>query len=201
MTQGVDAGAYYHELFLRVRPSLCHRMIRQKVKGTGHKQPADVKTEPNFYEMSFATNVSISDPSMQPQPSLSQSVADIPGRSSLGYSEYSLSSSLSLRPDHSHVEERHESSLTFESEERDMQNTHVPADSVLDSPGLQCAAHLLQGIASGYTSNKLRIPASDALSAGLEGRTFSDGVSSDQLNEDGRRSIGFLKPRLSNEFR
>lgn len=27
-------------------------MVRQKVKGTGHKQPADVSSEPNFYAMS-----------------------------------------------------------------------------------------------------------------------------------------------------
>jgi hypothetical protein len=26
-------------------------MVRQKVKGTGHKQPADADTEPNFYVM------------------------------------------------------------------------------------------------------------------------------------------------------
>jgi hypothetical protein len=52
ITQGPDAGAYYHELFLRGRPALSQRMIRQKVKGTGHKQPADAKTEPNFYLMS-----------------------------------------------------------------------------------------------------------------------------------------------------
>lgn len=26
-------------------------MARQKVKGTGHKQPADASSEPNFYEM------------------------------------------------------------------------------------------------------------------------------------------------------
>eukprot|EP00934_Nitzschia_sp_Nitz4_P009056 Nitzschia sp. Nitz4//scaffold17_size182527//79834//81297//NITZ4_001851-RA/size182527-snap-gene-0.279-mRNA-1//1//CDS//3329539331//9046//frame0 len=51
LTQGPDAGAYYHELFLRGRPQLCMRMQRQKVKGTGHKQPADAKTEPNFYAM------------------------------------------------------------------------------------------------------------------------------------------------------
>ena len=51
MTQGADAGAYYHELFLRGRPQLCLRMQRQKVKGTGHKQPADAQTEPNFYAM------------------------------------------------------------------------------------------------------------------------------------------------------
>jgi len=54
LTQGADAGAYYHELFLRGRPQLCQRMNRQKVKGTGHKQPADAQTEPNFYVMPTA---------------------------------------------------------------------------------------------------------------------------------------------------
>ena len=51
ITQGPDASAYYHELFLRGRPQLCMRMQRQKVKGTGHKQPSDISTEPNFYSM------------------------------------------------------------------------------------------------------------------------------------------------------
>lgn len=51
ITRGPDAGAYYHELLLRGRPQLCARMIRHKVKGTGHKQPNDVESEPNFYAM------------------------------------------------------------------------------------------------------------------------------------------------------
>jgi hypothetical protein len=46
LTQGADSGAYYHELFLRGRPALSMHMVRQKVKGTGHKQPADADTEP-----------------------------------------------------------------------------------------------------------------------------------------------------------
>ena len=49
ITQGADSGAYYHELFLRGRPNLCAQMVRTKVKGTGHKQPSDATSEPNFY--------------------------------------------------------------------------------------------------------------------------------------------------------
>mmetsp|Transcript_14664 Transcript_14664/g.19140 ORF Transcript_14664/g.19140 Transcript_14664/m.19140 type:complete len:487 (-) Transcript_14664:371-1831(-) len=51
ITQGPDSGAYYHELFLRGRPNLCARMVRTKVKGTGHKQASDATSEPNFYAM------------------------------------------------------------------------------------------------------------------------------------------------------
>lgn len=51
ITQGADSGAYYHSLFLQGRPSLSQRMVRQKVKGTGHKQPSDASSEPNFYSM------------------------------------------------------------------------------------------------------------------------------------------------------
>jgi hypothetical protein len=51
ITQGADSGAYYHPLFLQGRPSLSQRMVRQKVKGTGHKQPSDASSEPNFYAM------------------------------------------------------------------------------------------------------------------------------------------------------
>ena len=35
ITRGIDAGAYYHELFLPGRTNLSMRMKRQKIKGTG----------------------------------------------------------------------------------------------------------------------------------------------------------------------
>jgi len=51
ITRGRDAGAYYHELFLRGRPRLTLRMRRQKIKGTGIKLTPNPEAEPNFYEM------------------------------------------------------------------------------------------------------------------------------------------------------
>lgn len=51
LIRGVDAGAYYHELFLRGKPFLCHGMVRVKVKGTGHKTSVSHETEPDFYKM------------------------------------------------------------------------------------------------------------------------------------------------------
>ncbi|KAL7537017.1 hypothetical protein ACHAWF_005632 [Thalassiosira exigua] len=49
ITRGVDAGAYYHELFLRGRPYLAMRMRRQKIKGTGMKMTPNPDAEPDFY--------------------------------------------------------------------------------------------------------------------------------------------------------
>ncbi|KAL7526420.1 hypothetical protein ACHAXR_001478, partial [Thalassiosira sp. AJA248-18] len=49
ITRGIDAGAYYHELFLRGRPYLAMRMRRQKIKGTGMKLTPNPEGEPNFY--------------------------------------------------------------------------------------------------------------------------------------------------------
>lgn len=49
--KGLDAGAYYHELFLRGRPKLCSRMRRQKIKGTGIKLTPNPDMEPNFYDL------------------------------------------------------------------------------------------------------------------------------------------------------
>ena len=52
ITQGVDAGSYYHELFLRSKPFLTKSMVRIKIKGNGHKSANNAETEPNFYAMS-----------------------------------------------------------------------------------------------------------------------------------------------------
>ena len=46
--QVVIAGAYYKELFLRGRPQLRMIMTFQKIKVTGHNQPTDVQSKPNF---------------------------------------------------------------------------------------------------------------------------------------------------------
>jgi HSF-type DNA-binding len=51
LTQGLDSGAYYHELFLRGKPSLCHNMVRIKIKGTGIKAASSPEQEPNFYAL------------------------------------------------------------------------------------------------------------------------------------------------------
>mmetsp|Transcript_27296 Transcript_27296/g.42405 ORF Transcript_27296/g.42405 Transcript_27296/m.42405 type:complete len:453 (+) Transcript_27296:151-1509(+) len=55
LTRGLDAGTYYHEMFLRgqCRYFLCHCIVRQKVKGTGIKAASNPETEPDFYKMPF----------------------------------------------------------------------------------------------------------------------------------------------------
>lgn len=51
LTRGPDAGGYYHELFLRGRVFLAHRMERTKVKGTRFKAASSPDSEPDFYRM------------------------------------------------------------------------------------------------------------------------------------------------------
>jgi hypothetical protein len=46
---GRDKGAYYHELFLRSKRFLSHRIQRVKIKGKGARKPSSPETEPNFY--------------------------------------------------------------------------------------------------------------------------------------------------------
>lgn len=51
LTRGLDAGSYYHELFLRGRGGLAKTMQRTKVKGTRYKAASNPEAEPDFYKM------------------------------------------------------------------------------------------------------------------------------------------------------
>ena len=51
ITRGPDRGSYYHELFLRGKPFLCHGIHRIKVKGTGTRMASNPDEEPDFYSM------------------------------------------------------------------------------------------------------------------------------------------------------
>ena len=65
LTHGKDAGAYYHELFLRGKPLLAKKIVRRKLKGSDNRaanySPDD---EPNFYRMPFMgpSDIDISQP-------------------------------------------------------------------------------------------------------------------------------------------
>ena len=50
---GRDKKGYYHELFLRSRRFLSHRIPRIKLKGTGSRKPTSPETEPNFYLLPY----------------------------------------------------------------------------------------------------------------------------------------------------
>ena len=53
ITTGRDKKGYYHELFLRSRRYLSHRIPRIKLKGTGSRKPTSPDTEPNFYVLPY----------------------------------------------------------------------------------------------------------------------------------------------------
>lgn len=122
ITQGSDAGAYYHELFLRGRPQLCMRMVRQKVKGTGHKQPTDVGSEPNFYTMPSLADF--------PQPPPSNQPSSPVVRPTCGFSTMAMAATQSLPTDAI-------GSI----------RQAPPSPAVDMSPGIH-AAHLLKGMAN-----------------------------------------------------
>lgn len=53
---GPDKGSYYHEAFLRGRPELTSsRMVRRRIKGTGHKACSNPDEEPDFYTLPFVS--------------------------------------------------------------------------------------------------------------------------------------------------
>jgi hypothetical protein len=53
ITKGYDKGAYYHELFLRGKPFLTSRILRQKVKGAKIRGQLSSEIEPDFYSMPY----------------------------------------------------------------------------------------------------------------------------------------------------
>jgi hypothetical protein len=57
---GRDKGGYYHELFLRSKRFLSHRIDRMKIKGTGARKPGSPETEPGFYNAPFLPSTSVS---------------------------------------------------------------------------------------------------------------------------------------------
>jgi hypothetical protein len=53
---GRDKGGYYHELFLRGKPQLAHKIPRTKLKNEGARKSTSPETEPNFYTLPFLPN-------------------------------------------------------------------------------------------------------------------------------------------------
>ena len=53
LTRGADKGGYYHELFLRGKEALAHKIHRMRIKGTGVRPRSDPENEPDFYSMPF----------------------------------------------------------------------------------------------------------------------------------------------------
>ena len=56
ISRGPDAGAYYHDYFLRGRKGLCVHIRRTKIKGTRIKAMRNPADEPNFYRMPFVVS-------------------------------------------------------------------------------------------------------------------------------------------------
>ena len=135
ITQGSDAGAYYHELFLRGRPQLCMRMVRQKVKGTGHKQPTDVGSEPNFYTMPSLADFHQPPPSIQPSSPIV--------RPTCGFSTMAMAATQTLPRD-----------TIIPSKQSVSAGNGSQCTQIDMSPGIH-AAHLLKGMASAPVINTL----------------------------------------------
>jgi len=168
-------------MFLKARPALCQRMTRQKVKGTGHKQPADVKTEPNFYLM----------------PTVESGVPAAAAAHNFGSS--SAADGVANAPP------------VFASVFDTGASSRLPSLSALDtpaSPGLHGAAHLLQGIASGYGSLQLPRPPTtlgqqqqSGESQGGLGESQGTGAAATSSSSAEQQHQGspasFLQPRLS----
>lgn len=231
ITQGPDAGAYYHEMFLKGRPGLSQRMARQKVKGTGHKQPADAQTEPNFYQMSPLTVVSLPEESLNVASNLDPATLASPMYTSVQTTtidqqkanfplllpranddaqmyqteQGTITNTLSPVAPRSNTfrDSTSSSGFYFQSQRTPVNWRHQGSVELLPvSPGLQGAAHLLHGIASG----NIRIPEASNLGRYTEtlkrvnqdethGFTFPE--NSDYADNGNASLTSFLQPRIS----
>lgn len=93
--KGPDYGGYYHELFLRGRAFLCHKMIRTKIKGTGFKAASSPDSDPYFYAMEFVykrESTELFDRSTSPQET------SVPKTRKLGYPESRYSKTARTSP-------------------------------------------------------------------------------------------------------
>lgn len=211
-------------MFLKGRPGLCQQMTRQKVKGTGHKQPADVKTEPNFYTMSPVATSQRKDYYLG-EPS-SQNVARL--ATPAPYAQRSQPFVPLLRQSSTeqlgHYERRQPNRNSPSTDNIDdhtgvTPSTHVDRDGPAQiqnhrndfplSPGLQNAAHLLRGIASGAFHIPDRTPflqddeqkADHAMPKIGDDRLSQDNAPENSLSllSSKNSSVAFLKPRLSSD--
>jgi Heat shock transcription factor len=171
ITQGADAGAYYHELFLRGRPQLCMRMVRQKVKGTGHKQPTDVGSEPNFYTMPPVSE------STQPPPSAAPASPIV--RPTCGFSTMAMAAPSSLPQDIKNIPSSCRPSGEFPSSfaQATMENITTM------SPGIH-AARLLKGMANApvLLQSLPPLPNNNGRMQGMSGGTVMPSLSQREVN-------------------
>jgi hypothetical protein len=84
ITRGPDKGGYYHELFLRNRPFLSHRIQRVKVKGTGVRARSNPDQEPDLWSMAWMT------PATPTVPDSASSVVSMDSKVSDSDSSFSL---------------------------------------------------------------------------------------------------------------
>jgi hypothetical protein len=159
-------------------------MQRQKVKGTGHKQPADVKTEPNFYAMT---------PCLKSQESQSPTLthSQLEGPNALLHNQTVVQTNLLAR--HSSVPHSTAPNQSLPAESVLVSSPHHPAPRPHVGPaaataprpnefahssgtgigpdlspglrGLHSAANLLKGMAAGLPASSLESPFSLGQSA------------------------------------
>lgn len=159
-------------------------MARQKVKGTGHKQPADAKTEPNFYEMRPAESAP------PPQGLAPHNFSSIDDQQQQVPAPLVQHASVAVAPSRRALVDPYSSPWVY---------AQPPPGSVLDSPaspGLHGAAHLLQGIASGYLN--LSLPSEGSLGPAAATESTNTDDEGDILTSPQRQRtpVSFLQPRL-----